>query len=154
MTVAGKNYVVALAAGTGTTAVLALVTTSLARVSGVETPDTSTLPRVIGFSLGSAAVLLAVHTPGLMILNMFIQRRIGQLAVSIGCAIAMYLAFMAFPIAESRSLSPIVWNAAGWFARPIEFVSDWLPFFGGAMVFGAMAWVPKRQTRSDTTNTV
>ena len=151
---AGKNYVVALAAGTGTTAVLALLTASLARTSGVETPDTSTVSRVIGFSLGSAAALLVVHTPCLMILNMFIKRRMGRLVVSIGCAIAMYLAFMAVPIAESRSLSPIVWNAAGFFARPIEFVADWLPFLGGAVVFGAIAWVPKPQTRSDNTNTV
>ena len=143
------NYVIALAAAVGTTATLTLATTSLARVSGVETPDVSTLNRVIGFSLGSAAALLVVHTPCLMILSAFGRCRVGRLAVSIGSAIVIYLAFMAFPVAESGSLSPIVWNVAGWFERPVEFVADWLPFLGGAMVFGAIAWVPKRRTGSN-----
>jgi hypothetical protein len=57
----------------------------------------------------------------------------------------VFLVFMLFPIVETGSLMPVVWNVEAWVTRPVEFTADWLPFFMAAAVYGAIGAAPSER---------
>jgi hypothetical protein len=140
-----KTSLVALVGAAGTGAAITALTFPLARIAGLEPATTSAVERVTGFTLATIAVLLLVHTPVLLLVARTIGRRLAWMWVAIGSAVLVFLVFMVFPIIETGSLMPVVWNIEGWIDRPAQFAADWVPFFAAAAVYGGWLWRPMQR---------
>jgi hypothetical protein len=135
-----RTLVISLFGAAATVAVMTGLTVPLARETGLEFDTVSGAERVIGFTLSTVVILVVVHTPVLFVMARVVGSKLGWISVSAGGVVIMYLAFMLPTALGTGSLMPLAWNVQGWIDRPIEFAADWLPFFAGAAVFGALVW--------------